>query len=381
MSMLYEFEGKTLFKEHNIPVPRFRLYENKQSIEDFAKEIGKKEMMAKAQALAGGRGKAGLIKKVTVDTAEEYIHSILGRIHHGKPIELVMLEEPVSIKKEYYLAVMLDTNSGQYLVLASSRGGVDIEEIAEKYPDEIHKVVLPILVEPLPFMFINLGKKLGFAGKKLTQFTQILTNMLDMAIKLDLMLVEINPLIETEDGRIIAADSKVVPDGNALFRHENLAKLKSQRDQYSDLEYEASQAGISFVQLDGEIGIIACGAGLSMATCDLLKYYGSSPANFLDVGGGADQKKVSKALEILSKEDIKGIFINVFGGITRCDEVAEGIIDAKKRLNIQVPMVIRLIGTNDKKGIEILEEHGFHAYGEMEPAAKKIVELVKGGGN
>ncbi|RKX80803.1 MAG: ADP-forming succinate--CoA ligase subunit beta [Spirochaetes bacterium] len=379
MSMLYEFEGKNLFKEHNIPVPKSKLYNGKQSIVDFAKEIGKNEMMVKAQALAGGRGKAGLIKKVTVNTAEEHIKSILGRIHHGKPIEIVMLEEPVKIKKEYYLAAMLDTNSGQYLVLASSRGGVDIEEIAEKYPNEIYRLALPITVEPLPFMFIDLGKKLGFTAKKLTQFAQILTNMLTMAINLDLMLVEINPLIETIDGHIIAADSKVVPDGNALFRQPNLASLKSQRDQYSELEYEAAQAGISYVQLDGEIGIIACGAGLSMATCDLLKYYGSSPANFLDVGGGADQKKVSKALEILSEQPIKGIFINVFGGITRCDEVAEGIIDATKRLNIKIPMVIRLIGTNDKKGIEILEKNGFHAYGEMEPAAKKIVELVKGG--
>ena len=197
MSMLYEFEGKNLFKEHNIPVPKSKLYNGKQSIVDFAKEIGKNEMMVKAQALAGGRGKAGLIKKVTVNTAEEHIKSILGRIHHGKPIEIVMLEEPVKIKKEYYLAAMLDTNSGQYLVLASSRGGVDIEEIAEKYPNEIYRLALPITVEPLPFMFIDLGKKLGFTAKKLTQFAQILTNMLTMAINLDLMLVEINPLIET----------------------------------------------------------------------------------------------------------------------------------------------------------------------------------------
>lgn len=379
MSILYEFEGKQLFSKSGIPVPRFKLYEGRHSIEEFIKEIGKNEVMAKAQALGGGRGKAGLIKKVTLETAEEYIQSIIGRIHMGKPVEIVMLEEPVEIEKEYYLAVMLDTVSGDYLILASSRGGVDIEEIAEKYPDEIYRKPLKINVEPQPYMFIELGKQLGFAGKLLTQFISILTNMVNMAIKYDLTLVEINPLILTKENKIVAADSKVVPDGNALYRQPEIASLKSQRDQYSDLEYEAVQSGISFVQLEGDIGIIACGAGLSMATCDILKFYGSSPANFLDVGGGADKVKVAKALEILAKEKVKGIFINVFGGITRCDEVAYGIIDATKRLNLNVPMVIRLIGTNDKEGIKILEENGYHAYGEMEPAAKKIVELVKGG--
>jgi len=377
--MLYEIEGKQLFKDSKIPVPRFKAYTDSDSIKAFAEELNSNVMMAKGQALSGGRGKAGLIKKVTTDEAEDYIQSILGQNHRGKPIELVMLEEPLEIEKEYYLAVMLDNTSGKYLILASSRGGVDIEDIAENYPDEIFRETLPIFTEPLPYQFMELGKKLGFVARTLTQFTSLMTNMVNMAIKNDLTLIEINPLILTPDKKIIAADSKVVIDGNAYYRQPKIASLKSQRDRHTDLEYEADEAGISYVQLDGEIGIIAGGAGLAMATCDLLEFFGSSPANFLDVGGGAGDIKIEKSLEILSRQEIKGIFINFFAGITRCDDVAHGVINATKKFNIDVPVVIRLVGTNDKKGIQILDDNGIKAYGEMVPAAKKIVELVNGG--
>lgn len=379
MSMLYEIEGKQLFKDSKIPVPRFKAYTDSDTIKAFAEELNSNVMMAKGQALSGGRGKAGLIKKVTTEEAEDYIQSILGQNHRGKPIELVMLEEPLEIEKEYYLAVMLDNTSGQYLILASSRGGVDIEDIAENYPDEIFRETLPIFAEPFPYQFMELGKKLGFVARTLTQFTSLMTNMVNMAIKNDLTLIEINPLILTPDKKIIAADSKVVIDGNAYYRQPKIASLKSQRDRYTDLEYEADEAGISYVQLDGEIGIISGGAGLAMATCDLLEFFGSTPANFLDVGGGAGDIKIEKSLEILSRQEIKGIFINFFAGITRCDDVAHGVINATKKFNIDVPVVIRLVGTNDKKGIQILDDNGIKAYGEMVPAAKKIVELVNGG--
>jgi succinyl-CoA synthetase beta subunit len=379
MPMLYEIEGKQLFKENRIPVPKFRAYDGASSIKAFVKELGSDIMMAKAQALSGGRGKAGLIKKVTSAEAEEYIQSILGRDHRGKPVELVMLEEPMEIENEYYLSVMLDNASSKYLVLASSRGGVDIEEVAEKYPDEIFKDYFSVFSEPLPYMFMDLGKKLGFEARTLTSFANIMTNMFKMAQKRDLTLIEINPLILTPDKQIIAADSKVVLDGNADYRQPDIANLKSQRDRHTDLEFEADEAGISYVQLDGEIGIISGGAGLAMATCDLLEFYGSSPANFLDVGGGADETKIEKSLEILSRQNIKGIFVNFFAGITRCDDVANGIINASKKYEIKVPMVIRLVGTNDDQGIQILEDNGINAYGKMEPAAKRIVELVKGG--
>lgn len=379
MPMLYEIEGKQLFKENKIPVPKFRAYDGISSIKAFVEELGSNIMMAKAQALSGGRGKAGLIKKVSASEAEDYIQSILGRDHKGKPVELVMLEEPMEIENEYYLSIMLDNASSKYLVLASSRGGVDIEEVAEKYPDEIYKDNFSVFTEPLPYMFMDLGKKLGFEARTLTAFANIMTNMFIMAQKRDLTLIEINPLILTPDKQIIAADSKVVIDGNAEYRQPDLANLKSQRDRHTDLEFEADQAGISYVQLDGEIGIISGGAGLAMATCDLLEFYGSSPANFLDVGGGADETKIEKSLEILSRQDIKGIFVNFFAGITRCDDVANGIINASKKYEIRVPMVIRLVGTNDNQGIKILEDNGINAYGKMEPAAKRIVELVKGG--
>ena len=379
MSMLYEIEGKQLFKDSKIPVPRFKAYTDSDTIKAFAEELNSNVMMAKGQALSGGRGKAGLIKKVTTEEAEDYIQSILGQNHRGKPIELVMLEEPLEIEKEYYLAVMLDNTSGQYLILASSRGGVDIEDIAENYPDEIFRETLPIFAEPFPYQFMELGKKLGFVARTLTHFTSLMTNMVNMAIKNDLTLIEINPLILTPDKKIIAADSKVVIDGNAYYRQPKIASLKSQRDRYTDLEYEADEAGISYVQLDGEIGIISGGAGLAMATCDLLEFFGSTPANFLDVGGGAGDIKIEKSLEILSRQEIKGIFINFFAGITRCDDVAHGVINATKKFNIDVPVVIRLVGTNDKKGIQILDDNGIKAYGEMVPAAKKIVELVNGG--
>ncbi|MHA1668863.1 MAG: ADP-forming succinate--CoA ligase subunit beta [Candidatus Heimdallarchaeaceae archaeon] len=378
MSILYEFEGKLLFRENGIPTPKIKMYEGQESIKAFAREIGSEEMMAKGQALAGGRGKAGLIKKVTKDTAEEYIQSILGKEHKGKPVKMVMLEEPMSIEKEYYLSVMLDNTSGQYMILASSMGGVDIEEVAEKHPDAIHKVPLPITIEPLGYKFIELGKKMNFQSKTLTQFINIVSKIVQMAIKYDLTLVEINPLILTKEDKLIAADSKVVVDGNAYYRQPQISSLQSQRDQYTDLEFEAKQEGISYVQLDGEIGIIAGGAGLSMATCDLLEHYGSSPANFLDVGGGADDTKVYKALKILASHELKGIFVNFFAGITRCDDVALGIVKATKELKIKIPMVIRLVGTKDKEGVKILEENGIHAFVKMEPSAKKIVELVKG---
>jgi succinyl-CoA synthetase beta subunit len=379
MPMLYEIEGKQLFKDNKIPTPRFRAYTDSSSIDQFVEEIGSDVMMAKAQALSGGRGKAGLIKKVSSAEAEEYIQSILGRDHRGKPVEIVMLEEPLEIETEYYLAVMLDNESGQYLIIASPRGGVDIEEVAEHYPDEIFKEYVPIFIEPFPYMFVELGKKLGFEAKTLTSFTGIMTKMVNMAKKRDLTLVEINPLILTPEKQIIAADSKVVIDGNSDYRQADIASLKSQRDRHTDLEFEADEAGISYVQLDGVIGIISGGAGLAMATCDILEFFGSSPANFLDVGGGADETKIEKSLEILSRQDIKGIFINFFAGITRCDDVAQGIINASKKFEIKVPIVIRLVGTNDKEGIQILENNGIKAYGEMEPAAKKIIELVEGG--
>lgn len=379
MSMFYEYEAKKLFKDNSIPTPRIKLYDGLDSVKEFAKEIDKDSMMAKAQTLAGGRGKAGLIKKVTVDEAEKYIKSITGKEHKGSTVNKVLLEEPVTIKQEYYLTVMMDNAQGSYMVLASPMGGVDIEEVADKHPNKIFKKYFGVNEEPLPYKFMQLGKQMGFERKTLLRFTHVLSQMIKMSKDKDLTLVEINPLILTEDDKIIAADAKVVVDGNAYYRHPDIAKLQSQRDQYTDLEYEAKQAGISYVQLDGEVGIIACGAGLSMATCDLLEFYGSSPANFLDVGGGADEKKVDKALEILSSQDIKGIFVNVFGGITRGDQVAEGIISATKRLDIEIPMVIRLIGTNDQQGIALLEENGYNAYGEMEPAIKKIVTLTKGG--
>lgn len=379
MPMLYEIEGKQLFKENGIPVPKFKAYTGKESIQAFVEELGSDVFMAKAQALSGGRGKAGLIKKVTSSEAEEYIQSILGRDHRGKPVELVMLEQPVEITNEFYLSVLLDNESGQYLVLASPRGGVDIEEVAEKYPDEIFRQHFSVYVDALPYMFIDLGKKLGFETHTLTSFTNIMTNMFKMAQNKDLTLIEINPLILTKDNQIIAADSKVVIDANAYYRHPDIANLKSQIDRLTDLEYEAEQAGISYVQLDGDIGIISGGAGLSMATCDLLQFFGSSPANFLDVGGGADETKIEKSLEMLSTHDVKGIFVNFFAGITRCDDVANGIINASKKFEIKVPMVIRLVGTNDEEGIQILEKNGINAYNKMEPAAKRIVELVKGG--
>jgi len=379
MPMLYEIEGKQLFKENRIPVPKFRAYDGISSIKAFAEELGSDIMMAKAQALSGGRGKAGLIRKVSASEAEDYIQSILGKDHRGKPVEIVMLEEPMEIENEYYLSIMLDNASSKYLVLASSRGGVDIEEVAEKYPDEIFKENFSVFSEPLPYMFMDLGKKLGFEARTLTSFANIMTNMFIMAQKRDLTLIEINPLILTPDKKIIAADSKVVIDGNAEYRQPDIANLKSQRDRHTSLEFEADQAGISYVQLDGEIGIISGGAGLAMATCDLLEFYGSSPANFLDVGGGADETKIEKSLEILSRQDVKGIFVNFFAGITRCDDVANGIINASKKYEIRVPMVIRLVGTNDDQGIKILEDNGINAYGKMEPAAKRIVELVKGG--
>ncbi len=379
MTMFYEYEAKQMFHDNGIPTPKFQLYTDSTSIKVFCEKIGQPSFMAKAQCLAGGRGKAGLIKKVTENDAEEYIKSIIGKEHKGKPVELVMLEEPMEIEKEYYLTVMMNNNEGNYSIICSSMGGVDIEAVAEEHPEAIHTQTIDIDIEPFAYKFMALGKTMKFEGRLLNQFSSILANMVKMAQTYDLNLIEINPLILTKQGKLVAADAKVAIDGNAYFRQKKIAQLKSQRDQHTDLEHEATEAGISYVELDGDIGIIAGGAGLSMATCDLFEHYDSSPANFLDVGGGADRDKVDKALDILTRQNVKGIFVNIFAGITRCDEVAHGIISAKERLNIETPMVIRLVGTNDIQGIEILKEKGIDAYGEMRPAAQKIVELAKGG--
>ncbi len=378
MGMLYEFEGKSIFKKHKLPLPPSKVVTSVEEAVKAAEELGL-PVVIKAQTLSGKRGKRGLIKKVdTIDEVKEKSAEILSKESDGRPIKKLLIEKVVPIKQEFYASVMVDGSHVALLSMFSPEGGMDIEEIAKTKPEKLEKIMFPMDIKPFGYRFFPALKRQGITGKDMVKLAGFLKKLVEIVQKEDLTLAEINPLVLTEDGQYLALDAKVVVDDNASYRHPEWKEFTSLIDRYTKEEIEAKEAGISFVELDGEIGMIACGAGLGMATMDLIKYFGANPKNFLDVGGGASPEKVSKALEILSRDpEVKVILVNVFGGITRGDQVALGIIDAIKKFNIKIPIVVRLIGTNQEEGVKILKEHGIEAYTEMEPAIKKAVELVK----
>ena len=378
MGMLYEFEGKQIFKKHNLPLPPSKVVMSADEAVEAAKEMGL-PVVIKAQTLSGKRGKRGLIKKVdSEEEVREKAAEILSKESDGRPIRKLLVEKVVPIKQEFYASVLVDGSHLSLLTMFSPEGGMDIEEIAATKPDRLAKISLPMNDHGFPFRFFEALKSQGFTGKPMAKLATILSRLFKIVQEEDLTLAEINPLVLTEDGQYLVLDAKVVVDDNATHRHPEWKEFTSLVERYTEEEIEAINAGISFVELHGDIGMIACGAGLGMATMDLIKYFGASPKNFLDVGGGASPEKVSKALEILTRDkEVKVILVNVFGGITRGDQVARGIIDAINKFNIDIPLVVRLIGTNQEEGVKILDEKGIPAYTEMEPAIKKAVELVK----
>ena len=290
-----------------------------------------------------------------------------------------MIEEAAEIKQEIFISMIFDSHTLETLVLFSMEGGVDIEELAESNPDAIETIRVPFGKDVYGYTFMNILAKRGMKGTNKIVTANIISTMVKMMRLEDLSLCEINPLVITKNNEVIALDARVIVDDNAIFKHPNREKFLSQELRYTSAEKEAKDADLSYVNLGGEIGMLSVGAGLGMATADLIAEFGGSPLNFLDVGGGAGEEKVLKALEIMVKDKgLKSILINAFGGITRLDQVAEGIISARNKLNLQIPLIIRLMGTNQKEGIKILENQGLQAFEEMEPAIQAAVEAAKG---
>ena len=381
MGLILEMEGKELFEKYNIPLSKSKLVKNEKDAKLAAEELGL-PVAIKAQVLSGGRGKRGLIK--IAKSQEEVVNFSLDILKmtdtkSNKPVTHLLIEEAAKIQQEIFISMIFDSHTLETLVLFSMEGGVDIEELAETNPDAIETIRVPFGKDVYGYTFMNILAKRGMKGTNKIVTANIIATMVKMMRLEDLSLCEINPLVITKSNEVIALDARVIVDDNAIFKHPNREKFLSQELRYTSAEKEAKDADLSYVNLGGEIGMLSVGAGLGMATADLIAEFGGSPLNFLDVGGGAGEEKVLKALEIMVKDKgLKSILINAFGGITRLDQVAEGIISARNKLNLQIPLIIRLMGTNQKEGIKILENQGLQAFEEMEPAIQAAVEAAKG---
>lgn len=366
---LYEYLAKQFLADAGVPTPGGRVATTPEEAAAIAGELG--PVAVKAQVLVGGRGKAGGIKLAgTADEARERAAEILGMNLKGHIVEKVLVEPQLKIDKELYVSITVDANVKKALVITSAHGGVNIEEVPEEHIIKWH-------VEPgvgiMPFTGRELARRLGLSGDLAKQYAQVLANMWKVFQKHDAELVEINPLAVC-DGKIIAADGRLNIDEDALFRHKDLPRV----EEGTELELKVRAEGLAFVQLDGDIAVMANGAGMAMGTLDVLSLYGGRPANFLDAGGGASVEPTAKAIEYLLETNPKGMLINIFGGITRCDDVAKAIVQVKESRGIPVPLVVRLVGTNEAEGVRILEEAGISAYKEMGEAARAAVKAAYG---
>ncbi len=388
---IHEYQAKEIYRRYGIPVPKgipaMSVAEAKAAAERLIKETGNEVVVVKAQIHAGGRGKAGGVKVVKgVAAAEEAANSIFGAtlVTHqtgpeGKQVNRLLVEQGLDIAKELYLALVVDRESRRVAIMASTEGGVDIEEVAEKSPEKIYKVFIDPAVGLQGYQIRQLAFGLGMNKTAQKSFAKLLKGLATLFEKEDCSIAEINPLILTKNDEVLALDAKVNFDSNASFRHKDWEELRDLSEE-APTEIEASEAGLSFIQLDGNIGCLVNGAGLAMATMDIIKHYGGEPANFLDVGGGADQAAVTKAFKIiLRSESVQGIFVNIFGGIMKCDIIANGVVAATKELGLKVPLVVRLEGTNVEQGREILanSDLAITPATTMADGAKKIVDAVK----
>ena len=383
---LHEYQAKQLFASYGLPVPRGEVAYNVEDALQVAAQLPTLRWVVKAQVHAGGRGKAGGVKLVsTKEELVEYTKSILGtRLvtyqtdAKGQPVNAVLVEEVSDIDRELYLGAVVDRASRRVVFMASTEGGVDIEQVAEKTPEKIFTVTVDPMTGVMPFQCRDVAFKLGLTDAQVNQFTILMMGLGKMFVECDLSLLEINPLVVTKTGQLVCLDGKVTIDDNALFRHP---KLKAMRDtsQEDERENRAHDWELNYIPLDGEIGCMVNGAGLAMATMDVIKLYGGDPANFLDVGGGATKERVCEAFKIiLSDEKVKGILVNIFGGIVRCDLIAEGILAAVQEVQLKIPVVVRLEGNNAALGAEILNKSDLNviAAGSLTDAAKKIVAAI-----
>jgi len=335
--------------------------------------------MVKAQVLVAGRGKAGGIKPAsTPDEAEHVGNEILSMTVKGEKVSKVLVEKKLASKHERYVSIVVDRGSKCYTVLCSTQGGVDIEQIASQHPEQIIRYKVDPLLGLQKFESRTVAKELGYSGKQLIQVAGIVSKLYQIVLNCDAELVESNPLIETEGGEIMAADLRILIDDNSLFRQRKfLERANTYEPDMTQLEIQAREKDLAYVELSGDIGIIGNGAGLVMATLDMILDYNGKPANFCDVGGGASEERIAAALQIvLGNPKVKVLLINIMGGITRCDDVARAILDIQKKMGITIPMVIRLVGTNEKEGQRILSEANIPSLNSMEAAAAKAVELI-----
>ncbi len=375
---LHEYQSKRIFGKYGIPVPKGEVATTPAEARDIAVRLGGK-VVVKAQVLVGGRGKAGGVKVAkSNDEAEQRADDILGMKIKGLTVRKVLIDPAADIRKEIYLGAVLDRASRRVVLMASSEGGVDIEEVAATTPDKIIKVAVHPFLGLREHQARILADGIELPKEHTKAFIQIAQGLYKAFIGTDASLAEINPLVINGDNQLIALDGKISVDDNALYRHLDISEMRDP-DEEDASEREAHRYGLSYINLDGEIGCMVNGAGLAMATMDIVKLYGGDPANFLDIGGGAQADKVAAALRIiLSDSRVKAVLINIFGGITRCDEVARGVLEAISTLTVRVPFVVRLVGTNEEEGRQILAEANLITATSLADAAQKAVAAAKG---
>jgi succinyl-CoA synthetase beta subunit len=383
---IHEYQAKAILARYGVPVPRGDVAFNPDEAGAIAKRLGGDIAVVKAQIHAGGRGKGGGVKLAkSPEEAEQLARKIIGMtlVTHqtgpeGRVVSRVLVEEGLKMTRELYLSIVLDRAAGKPVIMASADGGMDIEEVAAKTPERIHKVYIEPGVGLVPFEARQLGFALGLDGAQVNKAVKMITALYNAFLATDATLLEINPLVVTADGDLLALDAKMNFDDNALSRHPDIRELRDLSEE-DPLEIEASKSSLNYIHLDGNIGCMVNGAGLAMATMDIIKLAGGEPANFLDVGGGANAEQIKNAFRILmSDKNVKAVLINIFGGILRCDVLAQGVIAAVKELGVPVPIVIRMEGTNVEEGKRLLKESGmnFSTADSMDEAATKVVQLA-----
>ena len=383
---IHEYQGKELLRQYGVAVPNGKVAFSPEEAVKVAKELNASVTVVKAQIHAGGRGKAGGVKIAkNLDEVRSYAKELLGKVlvthqtgPEGKEVKRLYIEEGSDIQKEYYLGFVLDRATSSVVLMGSEEGGMDIEEVAAETPEKIFKEVIDPVTGLLPFQARRLAFNMNIPAKLVNKAVKLMLGIYQAFVDKDASIVEINPLVVTGDDEVVALDAKFNFDANALYRHKDIVELRD-FDEEDAKEIEASKYDLSYISLDGNIGCMVNGAGLAMATMDTISYYGGSPANFLDVGGGATAEKVTEAFKIiLSDKNVKGIFVNIFGGIMKCDIIASGVITAAKEVGLSVPLVVRLEGTNVELGKKLLNESGLNivAADSMADGAQKIVNLV-----
>ncbi len=380
---IHEYQAKAILKQYGVAVPEGKIARTPEEAEAIARELGTDVVVVKAQIHAGGRGKAGGVKLAkSPEEAREIAANMIGMklVTHqtgpeGKEVRQVLVEQGLDIAKEYYLGIVLDRSRSQLVIMASTEGGVEIEKVAAETPEKIIKEWIDPLTGLRPAQARKIAFALGLKGDAFKNAVKFLHALYEAYVQTDASLAEINPLVETRDGRVLALDAKMNFDDNALFRHPDYAELRDLNEE-EPLEVEASKYNLNYIKLDGNVGCMVNGAGLAMATMDIIKLAGGEPANFLDVGGGASAETVENGFRIiLSDPNVKAVLINIFGGIVRCDRVARGVIQAAKNVDIHVPLVVRLEGTNAEEAARLLDESGLklQVANSLEDAAQKVV--------